>query len=453
MVAELVKKYQGFIPPRGIEELTKTALAPSMPMSESEQEGSQQTVDRPRTRRKAPPSTLSKKSSISDFEHGYAANIAPRYIVHPRRGSGQGGSRIPAPVGTNVLDSHPASRRSSPDKRPSYNRSQTEWALRNGRGSPPNGKVQPTGPFVPRAHRSRQPQRPAGGERSKSIRPSYTRDTGSSTARNTVKRSSAGSAGGKVSNITKHFERINRDSERAQRRYSVIRGRRARPVATARAKLEILPSIKDAIRDEEESEGSSSSEADDEGGDEEEPPLQHPKRTTPKTPVAPSETTGDDVRVKVDIASPRPAEHELPPETSDEALLKPSTPVEPPQPESASVSAPSSAPPSVPTSPAFPPIDATPSSVSPPEVDIGQYGNGSSLLKALSGFWPNQPTRHEQDDIMEDPEHIFRDASMVVRTDEPTSIIALALKYVIPSRLPFLINPLFSLALLHIASS
>ena len=420
-VAELVKKYQGYIPPRGIEELTRTALAPSMPMSESEQEGSQRT-DRPRARRKAPPSTLSKRSSVSDFEHSYAANIAPRYIIHPRRVSGYG-SRIPAPVGTTNVDSHPPSRRSSPDKRPSYNRSQTESALRVGRGSPPNGRVQPAGPFVPRAHRSQQPPRPGGRERSRNSRPGYTRETGASTARNTVKRSSAGSTGGKVSNITKHFERINRDSERAQRRYSVIRGRRARPVATARAKLEILPSIKDAIRDEEESENSDSSEADDEGGDEEEPPQQ-PKRSTPKTSTAPPETTTDNIQVKVDTASPRPPKPELPPDPKDGPL----DPLGPLQPPSAPVSAPVTAPPSVPTSPAFPPIDAIPTSTSPPDADAGQAVNGSSLLKALSGFWPNQPTRHEQDDIMADPEHIFRDASMVVRTDEPTSIIALALK-------------------------
>ena len=36
----------------------------------------------------------------------------------------------------------------------------------------------------------------------------------------------------------------------------------------------------------------------------------------------------------------------------------------------------------------------------------------------------------EADDFMADPEHIFRESSMVVRTDEPTSIIALTLKCV-----------------------
>ena len=74
--------------------------------------------------------------------------------------------------------------------------------------------------------------------------------------------------GNKVSNIAKHFERINKDTDKANRRYAVIRGRKARPVTTARAKAEILDSIKDAIKDE--SESSDSSEADDEGDDEDE---------------------------------------------------------------------------------------------------------------------------------------------------------------------------------------
>jgi 1-phosphatidylinositol-3-phosphate 5-kinase len=70
--------------------------------------------------------------------------------------------------------------------------------------------------------------------------------------------------------------------------------------------------------------------------------------------------------------------------------------------------------------------------LTPPASDVELGGSGTeriSILKALSGFWP-QPTRHsvEGDDPMNDPLHIFRDSSMVVRLDEPTSIIALALE-------------------------
>jgi len=69
-------------------------------------------------------------------------------------------------------------------------------------------------------------------------------------------------------------------------------------------------------------------------------------------------------------------------------------------------------------------------SLTPPTSDLDSGMERKSILKALSGFWPQQRMRAELDgeDPMSDPEHIFRDSSMVVRTDEPTSIIALALK-------------------------
>ena len=70
-----------------------------------------------------------------------------------------------------------------------------------------------------------------------------------------------------------------------------------------------------------------------------------------------------------------------------------------------------------------------------PELEVGPGGSERhSILKALSGFWPQplpQPRQRAEtdaEDPMSDPEHIFRNSSMVVRTDEPTSIIALALK-------------------------
>jgi 1-phosphatidylinositol-3-phosphate 5-kinase len=69
------------------------------------------------------------------------------------------------------------------------------------------------------------------------------------------------------------------------------------------------------------------------------------------------------------------------------------------------------------------------------ELEHGPTGTERvSILKAISGLWLQQQSRNREaldaEDPMNDPEHIFRDSSMVVRTDEPTSIIALALKYV-----------------------
>ena len=91
-------------------------------------------------------------------------------------------------------------------------------------------------------------------------------------------------------------------------------------------------------------------------------------------------------------------------------------------------------PPSVMNSPILSPtsIGSMPPMTPPPnDMDIGPSGR-PSILKALSGLWPQQAPRSraepDLDDPMADPEHIFRESSMVVRTDEPTSIIALALK-------------------------
>ncbi|TFY83433.1 hypothetical protein EWM64_g586 [Hericium alpestre] len=214
------------------------------------------------------------------------------------------------------------------------------------------------------------------------------------------------------------FERISKDNERANRRYAVIRGRRARPVASARAKVEILDSVKDAIMDESES-SDSSSEADDEGGDEEE---------TRKSSEKPSpEASGTLPAVVVDAASEPSTEPQSAPPTSPALSKVEETPAE------SSGSARDEAN-SVPPSPFLSSVFSSKEPVSPPatDLDVGPQER-HSLLKALSGFWPQQipqpRSRMEFDgeDPMTDPEHIFRDSSMVVRTDEPTSIIALAL--------------------------
>ncbi|KAJ2995344.1 hypothetical protein NUW54_g7405 [Trametes sanguinea] len=237
-------------------------------------------------------------------------------------------------------------------------------------------------------------------------------------------------AGGKVSNIAKHFERINKDNERSNRRYAVIRGKRARPVASARAKVEVLESIKDAIRDE--SESSDSSEADDEGGGADD---DHPEQSLPKS-KHPQDSEGPILAapaVVVQPASGQPtpatAPAELPPAEDQPEACMPAQPAAVPQQipiEEVS--------PSVMNSPMLSPttqsgmLPMTPPST---DIDLGPVGR-PSILKALTGLWPQQaPIRSRMeadvDDPMADPEHIFRESSMVVRTDEPTSIIALAL--------------------------
>lgn len=419
-VAELVKRYQDFLPPQGVEDLTKTAFPPGVPISESDAEGGISSPNRPRFRHKQS-RFLAKKGSTSDFEQSYAANIAPRYLTHSKRPLGQAPalSRIPGPSST-VLDSHPSSRRSSPDKRPSLLRAQTDTTFRGGRSSPPLGgsRVQPTGPFNPR-NKGKATLRPP-----KDKAPS--RPTSSSGPKSTLRRPTG--PGSKVSNIAKHFERISRDNDKANRRYAVIRGRRARPVATAKAKVEILDSIKDAIKDD--SESSDSSEADDEGGDEDEA-SEEPEKESLSISAEVPEHEGGDAASAAAVKKPTTAvvgESGTQEDSADvvhdteEHLLKPAESAQP------NIFSPTS---SVPPSPAIQPVHLTPLTSPPPELDIAAgTERQSSILKALSGFWPQAQTSRitDNDDPMADPEHIFRDSSMVVRTDEPTSIIALALK-------------------------
>ncbi|TFY71832.1 hypothetical protein EVG20_g1173 [Dentipellis fragilis] len=412
-VAELVKKYQDFLPAHGMEELAKSALSPGLPMAESDQESIFPRQPRQPSRHKSK-HIPARKASTSDFEQSYAANIAPRYLTH-RRPVRQASlsSRIPGPI-TSSLDSQEPSRQPSPEKRPSTLVKNMD-APRTGRTSPPpvpRGSILAPGQKAPRPKSSRNPI-------NKDKAPS--RPTSSSGPKPTFRRAS-GAPGSKVSNIAKHFERINRDTERANRRYAVIRGRRARPVASARAKVEVLDSVKDAIMDESES-SDSSSEADDEGGDEDDTRKSSDKPSPESSGTLPSVVVQAEPEAIVE--APSTADVDL--GKIEEGVPVPST--------SDPLVAVRDAVPSIPPSPLlsafFPPKE--PMSPPPSDLDIGPGQERHSLLKALSGFWPQQYSQPrnrvemEGDDPMTDPEHIFRDSSMVVRTDEPTSIIALAL--------------------------
>lgn len=418
-VAELVKRYQEYLPPQGVEELAKTALSPAPLISENEQDAPRGLPQRSRMKTKARQSFIVRKSSMSDFEHSYAANIAPKYLTHARKPAvnGQQQSRIPGPV-VSSLDSRATSRRSSPDKRPSFSRTHTENTTRGGATSPMLTKQTTTGPFISKTKGKSTIRAPP------KEKPTSSRPTSSSGPKNTVKRSVP--PGSRVSNITKHFERIGKDNERANRRYAVIRGRKARPVTTARAKVEILDSIKDVMKDDEESDDSGSSEADDEGGGDEEDNAadeNSPKDSQVIAPAsAPEAPQGPGKDLLPTLQSPA---SDLPPEQPAIVLDAPKEYklAHPPTPEVHVLN-------SVTASPAMPPLPSTPA-FSPSELDLaGPPGERTSILKTLAGFWPQQiqgSRPNENDDPMSDPEHIFRDSCMVVRTDEPTSIIALAL--------------------------
>lgn len=405
-VADLVKKYSEFLPSQGVEELAKTALSPHLDTAESEQD-SATPWPKPQAGKNRLRRPVERRPSASDFESSYAANVS-RYLMHSRRPTRRvsQSSRIPGPVSS----SNYTSRQHSPEKLvlpfdPDV------AAKPVARGLIPSG----IGRGVPhKLSRNLGKDKP------------QLRTVSGATGKGVATRRGVAPPGSRVSNIAKHFERINKDNERANRRYAVIRGRRARPVASSRAKVEVLDSVKDAIQDESES-SDSSSEADDEGGDDEDTQKLSDKvspEVSGTLPVLEASDEPKDPTTPAQFSEPNaPPSSADSPGVSSESLL-------PSRRETLT-----SAPPSPYLS--YTTDTKAPTPTPPYDLDLGPPGQERhSLLRALSGFWPqNIPHRNraddETDDPKYDPEHIFRDSSMVVRTDEPTSIIALALKSVI----------------------
>ncbi|KAH9982757.1 hypothetical protein BGW80DRAFT_1264842 [Lactifluus volemus] len=376
-VAELVKRYSEFLPPQGLEELAKTALSPQFDTAESEQEVAAP-WPKPQASKNRFKRSLARRPSASDFESSYAANVAPRQARQPSQSS-----RIPGPVNS----SNYTSRQHSPEK--SILSADSDTASKPGLSGKGRSATAKHG-------------RGLGKEKAQPRTASGTVGKGVTVRRGVVP------PGNRVFSIAKHFERINKDNERANRRYAVIRGRRARPVASSRATVEILDSVKDAIQDESES-SDSSSEADDEGGDDEDTHKSSDKMSPESSNSMPADLPESNLpsssgnRPTVLSESPQTSRRDTVSSMSSTPYLSSTTDPKAPM-----------------SSPLYDPDVSTP----------GQ--ERKSLLKALSGFWPqNLPHRARVDDEMDDPigdpEHIFRDCSMVVRLDEPTSIIALAL--------------------------
>ncbi|KAF8624210.1 hypothetical protein AX15_005976 [Amanita polypyramis BW_CC] len=399
-VAELVKKYQDFLPAQGVQDLAKTALPPRAILSESEQEYSSP-VQRRTTSRTKTKHHIPRKSSVSDFERSYAANIAPIYLTRPRRTPAvANSSRIPGPV-MSAGESHASSRRTSPEKRSTTSRAR---GARFTRPSSPLGNSSALATSRPASHRI---VGRAGGK-------STSRIAGNVNNKSDFRKPTA--SGAKVSTITKHFERLSRDAERSKTRYNVIRGKPARPVTSARARVEVLESVSDAIKDETDMSDVSSG-ADDEADvneeDAREPPREH--KTSDEVDVPPSDITAG--IAEGTLSQPPSIQHELvtAAEVSSTKQLPPGPIILPP----------------------LLSLDSSKQkhdSLTPPASDLDTIAIGTergSFLKALSGFLSQQPLSMKQtidtDDPMNNPEYIFNDSSMIVRTDEPTSIIALAL--------------------------
>lgn len=358
-------------------------------MSESEQEYPtnipRRTPQRTRTRH-----AIARKQSTSDFEQGYAANVAPRLPRHTRRALG-----VATPV-----ESRGSSRQASPEKKPSLSR------YRGIEGSRPSSPTR----RPPNTQRPTKLRLPSLSKETKI--PSRPTSAGPSKTTFSKSRPPGLQALGKVSNLAKHYDRLGKENERSKTKYTVLRGKRARPVASAKAKVEVLESINDL------SEGSDPSDADDEseGEDRSKLPASPPK--LPSGDEKPQEASADpDTPVTAALPDEATPPATAPTVEGSEVVDAGQELVVPPALEAASF----------PPSPFLEPAKSSNEPLTPPY----QSDNESilkpepSILQTISKIW--KQNQNVWDDLG-DPEHIFRDSDMVVRLDEPTSIIALALK-------------------------
>jgi 1-phosphatidylinositol-3-phosphate 5-kinase len=94
------------------------------------------------------------------------------------------------------------------------------------------------------------------------------------------------SASNRVSTLARHYERLNREVERErQRRLALARGKRARPVAVARPVVQVFDNVRDAVKEDSDDAASESSEAaDDEYEGEGEGEDEDSRTPTLKTP-------------------------------------------------------------------------------------------------------------------------------------------------------------------------
>ena len=98
----------------------------------------------------------------------------------------------------------------------------------------------------------------------------------------------------RVTSIARHFDRLSRDAERErQKRMSLVRGKRARPVGVTKAKVQVFNNLRDAFRDESDSDSSGAdNEEDDQGSDDSADSAGRPKASRkPRSPMKPRKSS------------------------------------------------------------------------------------------------------------------------------------------------------------------
>jgi 1-phosphatidylinositol-3-phosphate 5-kinase len=414
-VAALVKQFQPL--PKAVPGSPNYSRSPPVVLvSESEAEPEREPLRRSRS--KGRPATIYPAlgdSITSDFERSYAANVAPRHFAYTRHGHA---SRIPAPI---LSGSEAQSRTNSP-VRPLHTGGRT---VRFGAGG-----FRSFSP--PRPDKSASPNPKKGKGKARDKPPSSIRLPPSSKALG--KRPANALGHNRVGNIARQFERIARESERTRR--AAMRGRRARPVATARVTVEVLNTVRDGFRDHASESRSSSSEADDEDEGED-------GGGASGEPTSLIEAPPSDAREHQESPEPAPTKESSPSAEPDiETLLRQESRNNTLTSSQEIEQVDSSAPPS--------PFPGTFGTMADRDIN-GSEKDKMTLLKAFNLFkdW-SQPQTDRGPEVVypgyvllviwclivlislvsTKSEHFFRESTIIVREDEPTSFIAFALECV-----------------------
>ncbi|KAJ9100526.1 hypothetical protein QFC21_003569 [Naganishia friedmannii] len=448
-VADLVKRFQMSSvldleeePQDAIEVMTPPPSEPKWEESDSENESN----PRPRLRRGKTeghthkPRHTVRHNTLSDGDRSYAANASRIPTISAIR-------RPSRPVRTDVNQA----------SLPPYAEVMRD-SLSHASRLPPSLQHMASRPSSASGHVRRQKSEISSiGKGKAPVRGAPDQDT--ATVLSTAQKSSK-HPGTRVSTIARHFDRLTREAERdRQKRMNQARGRRARPVGMTNAKIQVFNNVRDAFRDESDS---ASSEADDEdddengneaSGSEKEEAGHRPSSLAKPIPAKPDGRSHSVLATRIDeVVSPAST-------FPEDAIISTSSGK-----QIATEAVPSMVQSSIsnsdaPTDVSFkdrlkitlPPFDtSTPLLSVPPtplltgiveskpatnhvslvsESEGGSIGHErSSILKTLSNLWA---FRTGEGTPLEYPlsvsEHIFADSRIIIREDEPTSIIAFTL--------------------------
>ncbi|ORX40062.1 hypothetical protein BD324DRAFT_254115 [Kockovaella imperatae] len=259
----------------------------------------------------------------------------------------------------------------------------------------------------------------------------------------------------RVTSIARHFDRISREAERErQKRLSAVRGKRARPVSVTKAKVQVFSNLRDAFKDESDTDSSNAGDEEDEGegspgSDGESTGGGSPERHS--NPSRRSSTRRRSTAGKADIPEMTPVNPSSSLETMDSASSD-ALPVSASSSMGEGLSEAKSEMsfterlqielPTFETSAPLPSVPVTPqmstdtaednkSAISFSQVSDGELTSGgerSSILKTLTGLWAFRAGDYSPLEYpLSAAEHVFADSKVIVRENEPTSIIAFTL--------------------------